>query len=159
LPHAGVRTLVFTSPRGLDFVADDCRRGNGGRRVGCRPCGVVTGLHRLRLNVPVGPRVERGVFALGVMLRVYLALVNREANDDHLSVIRIIAFQHHLPRLREAWEGFQPKLYHVTTAILWNISPWQSPSARVVIAQLVACAAGIATLFIIRNALIRHGVS
>jgi hypothetical protein len=85
--------------------------------------------------------------------------VNREANDDHLSVIRIIAFQHHLPRLREAWEGFQPKLYHVTTAIIWNISPWQSATARVLIAQLVACAAGIATLFIVRNALIRYGVS
>lgn len=113
----------------------------------------------MRLKVPAAPRVERGVFALGVLLRVYLALVNREANDDHLTVIRIIAFQHHLPRLREAWEGFQPKLYHVTTAILWQISPWQSPTARLLIAQLVACAAGIATLFIVRNALIGHGVS
>jgi len=127
--------------------------------VGVRSRRVVTGHCGLRLSVAAGPRVERGVFGLGVVLRLYLAIVNREANDDHLSVIRIIAFQHHLPRLREAWEGFQPKLYHVTTAILWNISPWQSPTARVLIAQLVACAAGIATLFIVRNALIRHAVS
>jgi len=113
----------------------------------------------VRLSVPLGPRVERGVFAVGVLLRLYLAVVNREANDDHLAVIRIIAFQHHLPRLREAWEGFQPKLYHVSVAMLWNLSPWQSSTARILIAQLVACAAGIATLFIVREALIRRGVS
>jgi hypothetical protein len=113
----------------------------------------------VRVSIAVGPGVERGVLALGVLLRLYLAVVNREANDDHLSVIRIIAFQHHLPRLREAWEGFQPKLYHVSVALLWNLSPWQSPTARVLIAQLVACAAGIATLFIVRAALIRRGVS
>lgn len=113
----------------------------------------------MRVGVPVGPRVEHGVLALGVLLRFYLAVVNREANDDHLSVIRIIAFQHHLPRLREAWEGFQPKLYHVSVALLWNLSPWQSPTARILIAQLVACAAGIVTLFILRAALIRRGIS
>ncbi len=113
----------------------------------------------MRLSVPAGPRVERGVLAVGVLLRLYLAVVNREANDDHLSVIRIIAFQHHLPRLREAWEGFQPKLYHVSVAMLWILSPWQSSTARILIAQLVACAAGIATLFIVRAALIRREVS
>jgi len=113
----------------------------------------------VRLRAPVGPRVERGVFAVGVLLRLYLAVVNREANDDHLTVIRIIASDHHLPRLREAWEGFQPKLYHVSVAMLWNLSPWQSSTARVLIAQLVACAAGVATLFIVREALIRRGVS
>jgi len=113
----------------------------------------------VNLRAPVGPGVERGVFALGVLLRLFLAVVNREANDDHLTVIRIIALQHHLPRLREAWEGFQPKLYHLSVAALWNLCPWQSPTARIVIAQLVACAAGIATLFIVRQALIRRGVS
>jgi hypothetical protein len=112
-----------------------------------------------RLSVPVGPRVERGVFAIGVLLRLYLAVVNREANDDHLSVIRIIAFQHHLPRLREAWEGFQPKLYHVSVAVLWHLSPWQSSTAQILIAQLVGCVASIATLFIIRHSLIRRGVT
>ena len=120
--------------------------------MGARSRRGVTGHRVLRLRLAVGPRVERGVFALGVLLRVYLALVNREANDDHLTVIRIIAFQHHLPRLREAWEGFQPKLYHVTTAILWNISPWQSPTARVLIAQFVACAAGTGTLELLLTA-------
>src|SRR5437867_9589054 len=41
----------------------------------------------------------------------------------------------------------------------WNLSPWQSSTARIQIAQLVACVAGIATLFIVRNALISRGIS
>ncbi len=103
--------------------------------------------------------LEGTVLAVGVLLRVYLALVNTEANDDHLTVIRIIAQQHRLPRLRDAWEGFQPKLYHVPVAVLWNLSPWRSPTVQLRIAQLVACAAGIATLFVVRRALIRRGTS
>jgi hypothetical protein len=103
--------------------------------------------------------VERSLLALGVLLRLYLAIVNAEANDDHQTVIRIIAEQHRLPGLREAWEGFQPKLYHVTVAILWNLSPWQSSVVQVRIAQLVACAAGTATLFVVRRALARWALS
>jgi dolichyl-phosphate-mannose-protein mannosyltransferase len=102
---------------------------------------------------------ERSVLATGILLRVYLALVNTEANDDHLSVIRIIADQHRFARLREAWEGFQPQLYHGTVAVLWHLSPWDSPLAQVRIAQLVVCAAGITTLFVVRRALSRHGLS
>jgi len=103
--------------------------------------------------------IERFVLSLGVLLRLYLTVTNTEANDDHLTVIRIIADQHRLPRLREAWEAFQPKLYHASVALLWDLSPWQAPGVRVRIAQLVSCAAGIATLFVIRRALIRRRVS
>ena len=102
---------------------------------------------------------NRAVFAIGSLLRLYLAVVNSEANDDHLAVIRIIADEHRLPRLLDAWEGFQPKLYHVTAAILWNLSPWQSSGVRVRIAQLVSCAAGIATLFIVHRALGQRSMS
>src|SRR5690349_17224395 len=102
---------------------------------------------------------ERATFAVGVLLRLYLTVVNTEANDDHLTVIRIIAHQHHLPRLREAWEGFQPKLYHVTVAILWNLIPSQSRAGQIRMAQLVACAAGIGTLFLVRRALHQWDVS
>jgi hypothetical protein len=103
--------------------------------------------------------VQRGVLTLGVLLRLYLALVNMEANDDHLTVIRIIARQHHLPGVRDAWEGFQPKLYHVVVAILWDLSPWQAPTVLVRIAQLVACAAGIATLLVVYRAMKRWDIA
>jgi hypothetical protein len=104
-------------------------------------------------------RIEWVVLALAVGSRIYLALVNGEANDDHLSVIRIIADQHRLPGLRDAWEGFQPKLYHVSVAILWDLSPFQSGGVQVRIAQVVSCAAGVATLFVVRRALRRRGLS
>ena len=106
-----------------------------------------------------GTRIGLIVLSLGTLLRLYLAVANGEANDDHLTVIRIIADGHRLPRLREAWEGFQPKLYHGFVALLWNLSPWQGSIARVRIAQLVSCAAGIATLFVIRRALNRRRAS
>jgi hypothetical protein len=105
------------------------------------------------------PRIYRSaewaVLTVGILSRLYLAFVNREANDDHLTVIRMIARDHRLPRLRDAWEGFQPKLYHVTVAILSEMSPWQSRTALILIAQLVACAAGVATLFVLRRAMER----
>jgi len=110
------------------------------------------------LTLPPVRRIELGVLAAGALLRVYLSLVNGEANDDHLTVIRIIARQHRLPGLREAWEGFQPKLYHVATAILWDLSPWTSPAAQVRLAQLVACAAGIATLLVLYRILARWDI-
>jgi dolichyl-phosphate-mannose-protein mannosyltransferase len=105
------------------------------------------------------PSLSGTVFATGALLRLILALANTEANDDHLSVIRIIAHQHRFVRLREAWEGFQPQLYHGTVAVLWDLSPWQSAAAQIRIAQLVACAAGIATLWVVRRALRRQGLS
>ena len=99
--------------------------------------------------------IERVVLAVGIALRLYLTVVNAEANDDHLTVIRIIADEHRLPRLNDAWEGFQPKLYHAVVALLWKLSPLQSLSVRIRLAQLVACAAGIATLFVVHHGL-RH---
>ena len=98
-------------------------------------------------------RVEWIVLAVGVVLRIYLALVNAEANDDHLPVVAIIAEEHRMPRLREAWEGFQPKLYHTVVAVLWKLSPWESWPVRVRIAQFVSCAAGILTLLVLRRGL------
>ena len=102
----------------------------------------------LRLN-----RFEWMVLGIGVALRVYLSLVNAEANDDHLRVVTIIAEEHRMPRLREAWEGFQPKLYHTVVAVLWKVSPWESWPQRVRIAQFASCAAGILTLLVLRRSL------
>jgi hypothetical protein len=103
--------------------------------------------------------MARATLVLGVALRLYVAVVNAEANDDHLSVIRLIADEHRLPRLRDAWEGFQPKLYHVPVAILWELNPVDSNALDIRIAQLVSAAAGIATLFVLRRALQRHAWS
>jgi Dolichyl-phosphate-mannose-protein mannosyltransferase len=88
------------------------------------------------------------VFLSGALLRVILAVVNLEANDNHIEVISVIADENRIPDKAEFWEAFQPKLYHVTVAALWRALPTSSPLIRIHVAQLVSCVAGIVTLWI-----------
>jgi len=82
------------------------------------------------------------------MLRIALALVNDEANDDHLSVIRVMAYENRIPEKDEFKEAFQPKLYHGTVAALFRILRPESQRAETILAQLVSCLAGLFTLLI-----------
>ena len=88
------------------------------------------------------------VFACGVVLRVALALVNSEANDIHMNMIKIMAYQNRIPEIHEDREAFQPKLYHATVAALLKIVRPQSGRAETILAQLVGCTAGIFTLLL-----------
>jgi hypothetical protein len=85
----------------------------------------------------------------GVVLRVLLALVNLESNDSHLPVISAIAFEQHFPTREQAWEGFQPKLYHTTAALVWRLLPTRAPYVLTRAAQLVSCVAGVFTLLVL----------
>src|SRR6185503_15883563 len=71
------------------------------------------------------------------MLRIALALVNDEANDDHLSVVRVMAYESRIPEKDEFKEAFQPKLYHGTIAALFRILRPESQRAETILAQLV----------------------
>lgn len=103
--------------------------------------------------IAAGPlRPEKLIFVVlmvGILLRVLLASVNTQSNDSHLPVIAIIADENRFPEKGEAWEAFQPKLYHVTVAMLWRIAPAATEPGRRRIAQFVSCAAGIGTLLIV----------
>jgi 4-amino-4-deoxy-L-arabinose transferase-like glycosyltransferase len=101
--------------------------------------------NRWRASVVAVP----AVLALGTLLRVLLAFLNTDANDPHLPVIRTIAFEGRFPERAEHWQAFQPKLYHTVTALLWRLTPAASMEALNRIAQLVSCAAGIATLLVV----------
>ena len=59
------------------------------------------------------------VFILSAALRLGLALVNREAFDDHIGVVNIILRTNRLPETVECPECFQPKLFYyvASTAI------------------------------------------
>jgi hypothetical protein len=99
------------------------------------------------------------VFLTACVLRVALALVNQEANDDHMTIVRAIAFEGRVPGLADDWQGFQPKLFHWTIALLlWWLEP-TGALAQIRLANLVNCAAGIATLLILRHGLTRSGFS
>jgi hypothetical protein len=93
--------------------------------------------------------ITGAVLIVGVALRVLLALVNLEANDPHLPVIRAIAFEHRFPTHEQEWEGFQPKLYHTTAALVWRLLPTRDPYALTRAAQGVSCAAGVLTLLVV----------
>ncbi len=95
------------------------------------------------------------LFLTGVTLRVILSLLNGDANDDHISVIRALAFEDHQSASRDHWESFQPKLYHSTVAAILQIANFLEPmissipAIHVRVGNLLACAAGIVTLWIV----------
>jgi hypothetical protein len=88
------------------------------------------------------------VFCFGALLRVILAFVNWEANDDHIGVISVMADEHRIPDEDELYEAFQPKLYHTIVAAIWKIVSIQSYSSRIRIAQFVSCIAGMIVLLL-----------
>src|SRR5215468_7205595 len=88
------------------------------------------------------------VFACGVVLRIALALVNSEANDIHMNIIKIMAYENRIPENDEDREAFQPKLYHATVAAFLKILRPQSAQVETIIAQLISCAAGIFTVLL-----------
>ena len=94
------------------------------------------------------------IVCVAMGLRVWLAWVNFEANDHHLPVVRVIVEQHRMPEKEELWEAFQPKLYHMTVAMVWKAGNLTSPEARIRAANLINTAAGGATLWIVWNFLL-----
>jgi hypothetical protein len=98
----------------------------------------------------VSPRSLTGVaLVLAVLLRVTLALVNRDSNDDHIKVARLILADKHLPVINECAQCFQPKLYHLSVAAVGALLPDSSRGALFVSGQLINVAAGLATLGIV----------
>ena len=99
---------------------------------------------------PISTRsLTRVVLVLAVLLRVTLALVNRESNDDHIQVARFIVAQGRLPVINECAQCYQPKLYHLSVAALGALLPHPSRDALSVTGQLMNVAAGLATLWIV----------
>ena len=85
-------------------------------------------------------RWMQAALVVGVALRVLLALVNTDANDNHLAVVEIIAQEHRLPERTETFQAYHPPLYHATAALLWNLAPTDSQHVRIRLAQLlIAC--------------------
>ncbi|MEI8358218.1 MAG: hypothetical protein WCH13_07015 [Deltaproteobacteria bacterium] len=110
--------------------------------VGAAPVDGVAHAGPPRLAIPL---------AIGIGLRLLLALVNREANDNHVAVISLIADKHSLPPLEACWACYHAKLYHLVCAVLVNLLGLRQAGARTVLAQLVSVAAGTGTLLVLRR--------
>jgi hypothetical protein len=95
----------------------------------------------------------RIILLIAILLRAVGVLVNTEANDNHVAVASVMAFEHRIPQDSELWEAFQPKLYHATVALVFMAAvplvPDLDRGYRVRIGQAVSGAAGVLTLFIL----------
>jgi hypothetical protein len=91
------------------------------------------------------------IFIGAILLRIELALYNREANDHHMPVIRYIMRNDTLPEKSDCWECFQPKLFHYMIAKILSylrLEEGQDNDAQKVLAQIINVFAGTVTLFI-----------
>lgn len=95
------------------------------------------------------------ILMVAILLRVVLGYVNQEANDDHIEVIRPIAFEGRLPERSECFECFQPKFYHTLAALTWRILGIDTTSDEIKTANLISSFAGIFTLLVVFNFLKR----
>lgn len=94
-------------------------------------------------------RWARWVLALAFALRLALALINMDAFDPHMPVVKAIAYEHRSPGLPDMWEGFQPKLWHTTVAMILRVVPTHHIKDITRIAQCVNVLAGTATLWLL----------
>ncbi len=89
------------------------------------------------------------IFALGSLLRISLAVVNEEANDDHILVAEIMTGQNRIPGGQDCRECHSPKLYHWTLANLYHLLSIKNGPDKILLAQLINAATGILTLVIV----------
>src|SRR6187455_3252315 len=77
------------------------------------------------------------IFAGALLLRLVLALYNREANDNHVQVVSWIVDQHSLPEKNDCWSCFQPKLYYLVCAGFVKLFHAEELYDRIRVMQLV----------------------
>ena len=89
------------------------------------------------------------IFTVAIFLRLALALLNRQANDDHLRVVELLLQKfRHLSRA-DCPECFHPKLFYVVCVAILKIMGVPGQTLRVQIAQFLNALAGTATLTLI----------
>lgn len=82
-----------------------------------------------------------------MILRILLGAINSQSNDDHFEVISIIMSEKRIPRYEDCRECFQPKLYHLSAALILKIFPFGSFPIQIRIAQFINVIAGGITLY------------
>src|SRR5689334_24964774 len=87
------------------------------------------------------------VFFAAIVLRLVLALLNREANDNHVEITNFILEHHRLPEKTECWECAQPKLYYVLSAGLIKLFKYGLLWKKIVLMQYLSALSGIIGLF------------
>ena len=80
-----------------------------------------------------------------------MAMVNREANDDHLQVVSMMMQQKRLPGTGECRECFQPKLFHYSVSLIFRILGVGANDkvSQTIIAQLFNAFLGVVFILVI----------
>ncbi len=106
---------------------------------------------RLRTIVLLWPRGNYFVgylfvFAIAAFLRILLSLVNREGNDNHYEVVKLILEGRSRLTMADCHECFHPKLYYYVCAAVVRALALTDESSRIVAGQLLNSIAGLITL-------------
>lgn len=89
------------------------------------------------------------ILGLSWLLILSLALVNGGyANDDHFTVIELIARYNILPKSTQCWQCYHPKLYHFLVAETWKLLGITTPYYQHISAQLFSAVAGCGTVYL-----------
>ncbi len=93
------------------------------------------------------------LFILAAVLRCSLAVYNREANDNHYEVVKLILAGRNGLTMADCHECFHPKLFYYVCAAVVRILGLTTESSRIVGGQLLNSAAGLLTLSLVFMAL------
>ena len=86
------------------------------------------------------------LIAIAAILRLSLSLVNREANDNHYEVVKLILDGRSGLTMADCHECFHPKLFYYVCAAVVRSLGLVSESSRIVTGQLLNSVAGLMTL-------------
>ena len=86
------------------------------------------------------------VFLTAGVLRFLLSVVNREANDNHYEVVKLILEGRRGLTMADCHECFHPKLFYYICAVVVRTLGLTTESSRIVVGQLLNSVAGLITL-------------
>jgi Dolichyl-phosphate-mannose-protein mannosyltransferase len=86
------------------------------------------------------------IFLIALLLRLLLALFNRQANDDHMLVVQLMMSTGRLPVVFDCHECFQPKLFYAAAEVFFRVFHINTLGPQILFMQLFNVMIGIITL-------------
>ena len=100
------------------------------------------------------------IWLISASLMLALALYNNgAANDNHRQVAEMIVAENYIPKPTDCWQCYHPKLYHQTVAKLWTYFEISDNYKRITVSQIINGFAGILTLTLILNFILKQPFS
>lgn len=99
------------------------------------------------------------VLALAVLLRVWIATYNTDANDNHLEVVQRIKATGEMPVVGDCWQCYHVKAFHYTAAVALARLSINNPVDQIRVLQYANVAMGLLTLLLLWTWLSRTALS